>query len=206
MFYYYTGLGSRSAPLDIQQLAVELSMHMRAHGWYLRTTAMSATDKAFAAGAGDLAEIYLPWSGWPGEGISSLTSDAMKRAKEVWDFRVENNMVDPEEAIQWRSLNWADVNHGMKSIIAQGVCVVLGRTLDVPSSALICWTPLATYSGYVAHSMVTAMMHNIPILNLWDYSTAERAREMLRNDQDPSIFLGGGECGKELGIYGVQLE
>lgn len=200
--YYYTGIGSRSTPLDMQHTMTEVAMHMAQQGWMLRTGATSAADKAFEVGSGGLNEIYVPWSGWQDRpGISSLTTESDKLARDVWEFRKGNNLISMEETERWGSVEWDDLHPGTKGLFAKCMCMLLGKNLDSPSDALICWTPMCNVVGISAHSISLALMRNIPVINLGDMDTYKLVMAMLSDDLSPLHLLENrGKVAREHGV------
>lgn len=117
---YYTGVGSRKTPKKILSLMTEIAITLSSKGYWLRSGGAKGADRAFELGAGFRKEIFL---------ASDATPEAMKiaaRFHPAWD----------------RCGEYARKLHGRNSF------QVLGKSLDDPSSFLICWTP----DGAVSHS------------------------------------------------------
>lgn len=203
---YYTGIGSRDTPLDVKHLMTEISMHMQAWGFTLRTGASSAADRAFETGAGNAKEVYVPWDGWNNQrGISSITKASMMLAHQVWEHRRRNGLVLETAHV---SENWEDIHPSTQLLLAKTMCMLLGQDLSISSDALICWTPSCRVIGISAHPIVLATISNIPIFNLADQETDDVMKSMLRENRDPSFTISNRRerCAKGAEIYGVSLE
>ena len=151
MIRYYTGVGSRKAPGAILDLMRKIAIRLtRTHDdaiWTLRSGGAAGADKAFESGAGiGRSEIYLA------EDATPEAMDIAKRFHPAWD----------------RCSFYAKRLHGRNSF------QVLRRSLDQPSSFLVCWTP----DGCISHGSRTrqtggtgtaisiADHYGIPVFNL----------------------------------------
>jgi predicted Rossmann fold nucleotide-binding protein DprA/Smf involved in DNA uptake len=64
---YYSGIGSRRTPENIQELMVKLGHYLAGRGWVLRSGGAEGADTAFEKGCDQVhgrKEIFLPWKGY----------------------------------------------------------------------------------------------------------------------------------------------
>jgi len=185
----YTGIGSRETPLEIRDLMTEIAMHFQSHGYTLRTGSVSVADRAFEIGAGENKEIYVPWNGWNDRpGITSVSIASTRLAQSIWEQRRVNGW-EPFLSAHVDE-KWDDIHPGTKDLLAKSVCMVLGKDLNEPSDALVCWTPQCRVIGISAHVMVLAAINKIPMFNLCDPETLDVIKIMLRENRDPGITIG----------------
>ena len=155
----YTGVGSRSTPVDVLQ-----TMHLMAawlaappRGWTCRSGHADGADQAFESGAGQACESYLPWRGF--NGSTSLFVPDLNRARGI------AARLHPA---------WERCGGGARSMMARNVHQVLGWNLDDPSRFVLCWTPdgaeraaeCGCGTGGTAMAIRVADENNIPIFNL----------------------------------------
>lgn len=143
---YYTGVGSRSTPRDIQDIMTALAKKLQAEGWTLRSGGADGADAAFERGAGTRKEIFR---------ASDATPEAMEIARRhhpAWD----------------RCSFYARRLHGRNAF------QVLGRSLDAPSGFLVCWTPdgctgsadRSVRTGGTGTAIAIAESVGVPVFNL----------------------------------------
>lgn len=66
---FYTGVGSRETPRDVQAVMYKFAQKMALHGAVLRSGGADGADTAFELGCDKQQgkkEIYLPWQGFNG--------------------------------------------------------------------------------------------------------------------------------------------
>lgn len=204
---YYTGIGSRETPIDIQQLMTEIAMYLRAEGWTLRTGSGSRADKSYQIAAGENKEVYVPWDNfYPGQvGITSLTEESSRMAHDIWKFREQKGLVPTDGSISGK---WEDLHPGTKAMLAKAMCMLLGKNLNTPSDMVICWTPGAKIVGISSHVICLAVFKHIPVFNLAEYETEVIVREMLRRNTSPSEVIENRRqrCESEKAICGISWE
>lgn len=143
---FYTGVGSRKAPVGIRHTISKLAARLAAQGWILRSGGAVGCDSAFASGAGNPAEIFRP---------EHATADALAMAAKVHPA-------------------WARCNHYVRNLHARNCFQVLGKSLDCPSSFLVCWTQDGATSaaecsirtGGTATAIRLADANGVPVFNL----------------------------------------
>lgn len=140
---YYTGVGSRSTPKDIQQLMTKIAYKLADKGYILRSGAAQGADTAFEQGCIEywqdseldwppmLANIYIPWQ-------SFMTyPEEFKDWYSVLD-RLPNNK-QAYTIAETVHPAWDRCSRGAKALHARNVYQVLGEGLNNPSDFLICW-------------------------------------------------------------------
>ena len=109
---YYTGIGSRSAPIHILVRLERFAEKLAKLGWTLRSGGADGADSACESGCDKYnghKEIFLPWPNFNGH--SSSLNTPMKEAFEYVDH------FHPRNAHQ-----------------------ILGQDLKTPSKFVLCWT------------------------------------------------------------------
>lgn len=157
---YYTGIGSRETPEDIQSWMKAFAIRMQKHGYTLRSGGAGGADSAFEQGCGSLGEIWLPWNKFNNKfegGIyklfpsSKIEQECMKIASEIHPV-------------------WKKLSHGAKKLHARNILQVLGSDLQTPSELLVCWATMdknGKVLGGTATAWNLAMKLNIPCYNLF---------------------------------------
>lgn len=147
----YTGVGSRSTPIQILDLMVRIARVLGTREWILRSGAAEGADAAFEAGADDVGgpkEIWVPWRGFA-EHKSSLMPT-------VKAFEIAST-VHPV---------WHKLGDGVQKLHARNIHQVLGRDLSSPSTMLVCWTPGGREVGGTATAIKVANAWKVPVWNL----------------------------------------
>lgn len=148
---YYTGIGSRTTPVEIQKLMEITARKMRAERWILRSGGAHGADSAFERGAKEQADIYLPWAGFNGH-----QSDLYRVGKEAMEIV---DKVSPRP-----------MKDSVQRLFGRSVYQVLGGALNSPSQGVIYWapeTPTGIVQGGTRIAVYVARMYGIPTLNLY---------------------------------------
>ena len=159
----YTGVGSRETPDDVLKLMVDVAKRLRESGYVLRSGHAPGADQAFEKGAGDQAEIYLPWKDF-----------------EVRVKIAENAFVMPAPARAAFPIaaehhpNWEWMRPGVRNLHARNVHQVLGVNLNDPSDFLICWTPEASGEGGTGQAIRVARANAVLVFDLGDPGVYDR--------------------------------
>lgn len=157
----YAGIGSRSAPLGTRGCCVTVARKMREQGWILRSGGAEGCDTAFAKGAGDQAEIFLPWPDF-GQEMYAEPSPWFERPVELpRPSSMALKMVSTFHPAPSR-LSWA-----AKQLHGRNCHIILGRHLDAPVDRVICWT-LDEHRGGTSFALRVARAHDIEVHNLAD--------------------------------------
>lgn len=151
---YYTGIGSRETPIDIQNLMTRLAITLANYNWILRSGGAEAADHAFEIGA-TKKEIYLPWDGFNNkyaDGISYLIIPETEQAREfVYDYHPSGLYLKP----------------GPFKLMVRNTYQVLGADLRTPSEVVFCWTVDGKASGGTGQALRIAKDYKIRIVNLF---------------------------------------
>ena len=148
----YAGIGSRETPADVCALMTSIATHLRKDGYILRSGHAPGADSAFEAGAGNEAEIWIPWRGFNGSKSPLLPIPAAFAMAEEYHPK------------------WTAVNLGGRSLHARNCHQVMGRDLVSPVEFVICWTYDGRASGGTGQALRIAEAHKIPVYNLFNDS------------------------------------
>jgi hypothetical protein len=148
---YYTGIGSRSTPLDIQTLMTKIAIALAKDNWILRSGGAEGADGAFEAGA-LYKRIYLPWDGFNNKMVDNYSYVVPPYEEEmVYDYHPSPNNLS---------------RAGLK-LMSRNSYQVLGDDLDSASAFLVCWTSGGKLSGGTAQALRIASDYKVPIYNLF---------------------------------------
>lgn len=156
----YAGIGSRRAPDDVLALCIRVAEKLKRNGWYLRTGHAIGCDQAFEAGAGKLAEVFLPWKDYE-ENIPVLGEKFIMPTVPAMEIVAALHPA-PER------LSMAAVR-----LHARNCHIILGRCLNDPVDHVVCWTPDEERGG-TAMGLRVAREHGIPVHNLHEEGARRR--------------------------------
>jgi hypothetical protein len=159
---FYTGVGSRKTPADVQGYMRVLAQRLAIAGWTLRSGAAPGADYAFEYGCeewGGAKEIYLPWRKFNGH------ASELYRIPDVARFIASK--LHPA---------WLRCGGGARSMHARDVLQVTGQDPQRPelSKFVVCWTPDGAQTtdectidtGGTGMAIRVASLHNVPVFNL----------------------------------------
>lgn len=157
MISYYTGIGSRKTPIVIQEEMTRIASVLNTKRHVLRSGHADGADKAFESGAGDLADIFLPWRGFNGS-----SSPLFKIAPEAFEMARKYHP------------RYDYLSKDVQKLMARNCYQILGADLATPSNFVICWTPDGCSSkrertvdtGGTGQVIAIASDHGIPVYNL----------------------------------------
>lgn len=159
MTKFYTGVGSRETPLEIQHIMSALAHKLEQDGWTLRTGDASGADAAFRHGATRL-EVYTTKS------LQSLAPTI--RAKVEKDFREVHPA--PHKCSTYA-----------QALLQRDGLELLGQTYDMPSRFVVCWTPQAKAVGGTGHTIRLATKYGIDVFNLANQEHLNRIIRYINN-------------------------
>jgi|SRR5271157_804771 len=157
---FYTGVGSRTTPNNILEEMRNWAKQLAKAEYTLRSGGADGADMAFEIGCDDVKgskEIYLPWKNFN------------KNPSPLY------NIPDKAYIIAQMYLpHWLYLKPPVKKLMARNAMQVLGETLDVKSSFVLCWTPDGCISdetrtkktGGTGQAISIASGWNIPVFNL----------------------------------------
>lgn len=153
---YYAGIGSRTAPLSVQNELTRIASSLEARGLILRSGGAEGADLAFERGIKnpDMKEIWLPWHKFNGSQSP---------------FVLENP-IPPEVESLSRSIysRWDESSLSVKRLHARNAYQILGNDLNTPVEFVACWTPRPeTDTGGTMFGVTLAKSRGIPVYNLY---------------------------------------
>jgi hypothetical protein len=160
---FYTGIGSRKTPKDVQDKMADLAVYLAKLGYTLRSGGADGADTAFEAGCdihNGKKEIYLPWKGFndnPSD-IYSISPVAYEIAEQVYGYK------------------WKHLKEPVRKLMSRNIHQVAGKRLDEPSELVICWTPDGCTTGWgrtrltggTGQAIEYADTLSVPIFNLYN--------------------------------------
>lgn len=173
---YYTGIGSRNTPLEIQEIETNIARKLSELGWVLRSGGAEGSDKAFESGAGKK-EIYLPWRGFNGSESSLFLESFEKRILDEAEIIARDNHPNP------------NLTASILKMMTRNTFQILGKRLNEPSSFVICWTKdgcesytsRTSKTGGTGQAIQIASKIGIPIFNLANKKSLERLEKFLES-------------------------
>lgn len=156
---YYTGIGSRNTPEEVQREFVCIAKFLAMHGLTLRSGGAKGADSAFEIGCNIVKgnkEIYLPW-----RGFENSTSDLIVTQEKAFLIA---EMYHPY---------WSRLSPGVRKLQARNSHQVLGKDLETPSDLVICYTPNGSGKGGTGQALRIAKDKNIPISDRGSYDSYE---------------------------------
>lgn len=157
---HYAGIGSRRTPASVLCEMEKIANRLRAKGYTLRSGHADGADYAFERGAGEDAEIYLPWRGYNDHLpiIGASWSTPLPEA-----YRISGGLHP----------TWESLANGARSLHARNAHQILGPELDDLSHFVICWTPDGATddpgprTGGTGQALRIAHVSGIPAYNLF---------------------------------------
>jgi len=143
----YTGVGSRRAPLDVQQLLSRRAQELAIQGYTLRSGAAPGADTAFEWGAiagKGKTEIWLPWRGFDGHKSPLVPSD------EAFHMAAQFHPA------------WNRCSEAAKKFHARNCHQVMGADLKTPSDFVLYWTKSGKAEGGTGQALRIARHFGIP--------------------------------------------
>lgn len=156
----YTGIGSRSTPVEVLDMIEQLARGLRSRGYTLRSGHATGADQAFERGAGPDAEVYLPWAGFE----HTVRCDARYLQPAPSPAAVEMAAAHHPA--------WDRLSRGPRALHARNCHQILGADLASPASFVVCWTPDGATTeptretGGTGQALRIAAAHRIPVFNL----------------------------------------
>lgn len=174
---FYTGIGSRNTPQDIQEMMIEIATNLKNKGFTLRSGAAHGADSAFAKGAGDQLVEYIPWDGF---------SDKYHNGKTCVALEFVNSQERDEAAATASDLHpvYHKLGHGAQCLHTRNVFQILGHVHTEPESEfVIFWAEPHPKTGQVMGGTATAVRlarrNLIPVYNLASFLDREELFEMI---------------------------
>ena len=172
---FYAGIGSRSTPDSILRLMHDVAAKLAAEGWILRSGGAEGADTAFAEGAGDAAQIFLPWAGFNGVQVNTTFGPFVQDDPAAWTFGVAKKYHPA----------WDKLRQGGQKLQARnchqvfGVLPPLDATRASWAKFVLCWTPGGSGSGGTGQAIRIAKAYGIPVFDMGEPSVARRVMEWV---------------------------
>ena len=149
----YAGIGSRRTPPDVLRQMTVLAAWLERRGWHLHSGGAAGADTAFAAGAARARTLHLPWPGYGNHAGPDCHAPSGDRYR---------SCVAIAEAVHPA---WHRCKPGARKLHARNVSILLGRDLDSPVLAVVCWTDRGRVTGGTGMGLRIAAIRDIPVLN-----------------------------------------
>ncbi len=146
----YAGIGSRETPPDIQDKMTETALLLQTYNYILRSGGAPGADSSFELGAGELKDIFLPWTGFEGRYGKHYTSEPSSEAFVI--------------AEKYHP-SWKHLSDGAKRLIARNGHQVLGFDLKSLADFILCYTKNGAGEGGTGQAIRIAIDKNIPIFD-----------------------------------------
>ena len=167
----YAGIGARITPSPVLDLMKELGYELGVLGVRLRTGGCNGPDTSFYEGAVESKgpyTVYLPFEGYNG-------------------FRSTENVIVPSRLSNYTKareiLSKVYVNKNASKVVialhTRNVYQILGRYLDDPVDAVICYTDGGHIKGGTGVTIKIAGMYDIPVFNLGSVNDIESVKKSL---------------------------
>jgi hypothetical protein len=184
---WYTGIGSRETPQDIQAVMTDAAAELATLGWGLRSGGAVGADQAFEEGwwghrqqkgidytANDY-ECYVPWWGYEGHEMSS--HDGCNINPESWP-----NYFTATVMAALLHPNWEACKQGAKKMHARNCYQVLGKDLATPSKFVIGYAKTdkkGVPQGGTATAFKLAKTSGIEVFNLYIPEHLDRLKTFI---------------------------
>lgn len=179
---WYTGVGSRETPKEMEDFMQEVGFILAKKGFILRSGCADRADTYFEIGAlkykvrglKQRLDIYLPWDGFNKQykDENHFIATEFDNYEDAWEMASETHPA------------WDRCSAGAQALHARNCYQVLGHDLATPSKFLICWAK-TTKSGNIAGGTATAWnlakSYNIPCFNLFVEEDYKRVSKLLEN-------------------------
>lgn len=160
----YMGVGSRSAPIEVQTDLAGIASFLARGGNVLRSGGADGSDQAFEMGC-DVndgpKEIYLPW-----KGFNRNQSPLFNVTREA---RLLSKLYHPK---------WEVMGNVARDLMGRNAYQALGLDLKTPADFMVCWTPGGEEVGGTGQAIRLANHYRIPIFNLGAF-TKEEVYDMI---------------------------
>lgn len=171
---YYTGVGSRSTPVDIQRKMSKIASELDKLGFILRSGGAMGADQAFEHGVllNIRKEIYYAYHYYKND------------IKYLYDF---SRLQETREIVKLTHPTWNYLSEYAKALHTRNYFQVNGVNGSQLSQFLICYTPDGCESvktrhvstGGTATAIVIAEMLEIPVYNLCNEERIKDVEELI---------------------------
>ena len=175
---YYTGVGSRNAPMYILYMMSKLAMIFEKKGFILRSGCATGADAAFESGVlnpKEMAEIYIPNKSFPDRMHDSYKSYYIV-PKETYGLDFNGLYYSATRLIHSKNIHkyWFRGSLHVMDLHNRNMFQVLGRDLSTKSVFNVCYTrgrelkysETTKDTGGTATSINACDLYNIELFNL----------------------------------------
>jgi len=157
----YAGIGARKTPEDVLEMMRLIAIRLASIGYTLNTGAAKGADQAFANGAlggFGTVQLFLPWTTYEQEWISSLSGDVQLHVLQPADTEAYQSVYDYHPYAQ-------NLSGGIIKLHARNFCIMRGV------DKVFCWTPNGAITGGTGQAIRIALDRGIPVYNLGNAET-----------------------------------
>ncbi len=174
---YFTMIGSRETPVDVQQLMIQLAGKLSSQGWTGRSGGADAADKCLELGCQDspeMMEIYLPWNGF---NRCSSTNVGYIDTPKLPTYKTALSLAEELHP------NWGACSRGARGLHTRNCYQVLGKDLKTPSRFVVCWAiPTGqgdNCKGGTGQALRLAIREGVEIINLYHNENLQRIKDWI---------------------------
>ena len=149
----YAGIGSRKTPAETLGQMTILAAWLARRGWHLHSGGAAGADTAFASAAVGARTLHLPWPGYDNHAGPDCHVPAGEIYRRCIDIASSHHPA------------WQKCRQGARKLHARNVAILLGRDLDTPVRAVVCWTRYGRDVGGTGMGIRIAQTFDIPVLN-----------------------------------------
>lgn len=165
-FKFYAGIGSRQAPIAIQNEMTRLAKLLEEQGYTLRSGNATGADQAFARGVEKNAQIWLP--------SDSFEKEFQKEHPNHKYHIINESDVEAFKSVVTFHPKPFELSHFVCHLMARNYRQVVGRGYQPNSEFVIGWTPEGKDMGGSRQAFEVARAHDIPVINMFNFPTAEQ--------------------------------
>lgn len=174
---YYTLIGSRETPPEIQELMVATARKLAKQGWVGRSGGADAADKCLEIGCKDLPhlmEVFLPWNGF---------NKCYANREGYIDTPKLPSYTTAQRLAEELHPNWTACSRGAKALHTRNCMQILGKDMKSPSRFVLCWgiptDDKGNVKGGTGQACRLAIKKDVEILNLYHEDVQKRLRKWL---------------------------
>ena len=169
---FYTGIGSRNAPLKTLRLMKKLAFLLEKHNYILRSGGSIGSDLAFESGVKDKnnQNIFLPYKRFNKSKSNLYLDENLNLSISSLEY---SNFIFKETERVWKkrfNQNFSKLPNYLKSYMLRNSYQVFGLKNELNSEFLIYWSNIdclidSKKSG-TCQTVITGFNNNVPIINL----------------------------------------
>lgn len=166
----YAGIGSRETPGPILSEMTKVARHLERSGYLLRSGGARGADTAFELGVTNMynKQIYVA------ERNSVYTSNVFDELPIEIQRKTHKLVKSIYPAVTKRT-------EFVQKLHCRNAMILLGQNLESPVDFVVCWTEMSQEIGGTGVAVKIAREFDIPIINMFQYYTAHKVFEAIRN-------------------------